>query len=229
MADTGKEILDSGHVPVNGQQTEALAALRQYFDILLLHWVRLAACGVSFAGLDPNRGGGYYTQAYHAEDDIDLKAFRDTSQTLRTAGAGTQTQLDLIAQTENLHHHWNDPASDAALHNYLTNKDRMEQDQSDLVAHQQNIAQVAENLQKALEAKRDMAVNAVDKLVNQALRNSPGISRTGCAPPASRWSPTTRAAASAASASTSTSTSTTGPPARTGTPTTCGATSRTAW
>lgn len=174
MADTGKEILDSGHVSVNGQKTGALSAFGQYLEILNRYRARLAARGVDFSQLPEAKDGAYWDRQYHAEDDISIRAFRDTSQTLRTAGAGTQTQLDLIAQTENLHHHWNDPASDAALHNYLTNKDRMEQDQRDLVGHQQNIAQVAENLQKALEAKRDMAVNAIDKLVNQALRNSPG-------------------------------------------------------
>jgi uncharacterized protein YukE len=111
---------------------------------------------------------------YYADIGINLKAFRDAAQALRASGANAQLQLDLIAETENLNHHWNDPAGDAALENYKHNKERMEQDQQNLAGHAQNFAQVADNLQAAMEQKRDGAAKAVDGLINQALRNSPG-------------------------------------------------------
>jgi uncharacterized protein YukE len=173
MADTSDEILKSGKVMVSGQPMETFEAFGKYFGILKAYWGRLAACHVNTQGLDPAKDNGFYMPIYYADIGINLKAFRDAAQTLRTSGVNAQLQLDLIRETENLNHHWNDPAGDTALENYKHNQPRMEQDQQNLAGHAQNFAQVAENFQSAMDQKRDGAAKAVDGLINQALRNSP--------------------------------------------------------
>ncbi|EFV13449.2 hypothetical protein [Segniliparus rugosus] len=179
MADKGREILlgPGSIVNAGGQSVSAEEAFGWYYYPLLMWWDQLAACRGDFAPLDFSQlkrqsDWQYYAKAYLAEEDIDLKAFRDTAQTLKTAGANAQLQFDLIRETENLNQHWNDPAQDSVLENYKRNQRLMERDQKDLAGHAQDIAQVAEHLEVALKEKCQAAKNAVDKLINQALRNN---------------------------------------------------------
>ncbi|MDT5137717.1 MAG: hypothetical protein QOD58_1979, partial [Mycobacterium sp.] len=156
-----------------GHEFAALATFREYLDTLNAYRDRLHLCGVDFTALPgKDKGGKYWEVEYHQEDDINLKAFRDNAQALNSASTQAAAQLELIRQTEDLHVYWQGEASRAALHSYLTDSTRLEQDRAHLAARSQDVAQVARNLEATLTSKAQDASNIVNNLVNQALGNN---------------------------------------------------------
>jgi uncharacterized protein YukE len=173
MADWGREILDGSTFRAWGHGFGALATFREYLDKLNEYRDRLQLCGVDFTALPgKDKGGKYWEVEYHQEDDINLKAFRDNAQALTTASTQAAAQLDLIRQTEDLQAYWQGQASRAALHSYLTDSTRLEQDRAHLAARSQDVAQVARNLEATLTSKAQDASNTVSNLINQALGNN---------------------------------------------------------
>src|SRR3954466_13201337 len=129
MADWGREILDGSTFSAWGHGFGALATFREYLDKLNEYRDRLQLCGVDFTALPgKDKGGKYWEVEYHQEDDINLKAFRDNAQALTTASTQAAAQLALTRQPEDRQTYWQGQASRAALHSYLTDSTRLEQD-----------------------------------------------------------------------------------------------------
>ncbi|ADG98193.1 glycoside hydrolase family 19 [Segniliparus rotundus DSM 44985] len=184
MADWSDEILASAQFWLfDGPLVPALPTFRQYIDKLNQYRPRLEAQDVKFPKI-LDHDGVYWETEYHKDDKINIKAFRDDAANLHTAGQEVQAQLDLIRQTEDLPHHWNDNAMDTALENYKNNKTRMDNDRAGLVEKSQEIAQIAENIEKTLKDKATTAQHEIGNLVCSSLRNNlPDFEtrlRTGC-------------------------------------------------
>lgn len=163
MAATGKEILDGAD--------PAFAELQRCFDALNRSRSDLtrSPCNIDLGALPADHDGNWYRgetgkSRYHKEDDIQIGALRSDADTLSTASASLQAQLDLIAQAGSLDQHWDDPAGTAALEKSLEHVKGMAADLDRLRQLAPVLQQAVDNIESTLTNKRDAANTTISSL-----------------------------------------------------------------